>query len=71
MNMNELYTFYYKAETEISLLPYTKTGQAQFSAVSPKDAYFKFINWAENNGLYILDFDTETEEIDEEREFYL
>ena len=59
--MNELYTFYYSAET--------KTGHAQFSAINPEDAYSKFINWAEDNGLYILDFDTETQEIEEEREF--
>ena len=67
--MREIYTFYYKAETEISLLPYTKTGQENFRAVSPEDAYSKFINWAEDNGLYILDFDTETQAIEEEREF--
>jgi hypothetical protein len=59
--MREIYTFYYKAETQ--------TGHEKFRAVSPEDAYCKFINWAEDNGLYILDFDTETEEIDEEREF--
>jgi hypothetical protein len=64
-----IYTFYYKAETEISSLPYTKTGQEKFMATNPNNAYFKFINWAENNGLYILDFDTETQEIEEEREF--
>jgi len=67
--MREIYTFYYKAETEIYLLPYTKTGQENFRAVSPEDAYSKCINWAEDNGLYILDFDTETQEIEEEREF--
>ena len=60
-----IYTFYYKAETEIALLPYTKTGHEKFTANSPKQAYLKFINWAEDNGLYILDYDTEIMEVEQ------
>ena len=63
--MREIYNFYYKAELN-GLINY---GKCKVHAVSPEDANFKLLNWAENNGIYILDFDCETEEIEEEREF--
>jgi hypothetical protein len=65
MNMN-IYTFYYKALLELPfMLPCEKTGQEKFMATNPNNAYFKFINWAEDNGLYILDYDTEIMEVEQ------
>ena len=63
--MRELFTFYYKADNN-GLISY---GITKCRAVSPEDAYFKFYRWAEDNRLYILDFDHETEAIEEGREF--
>jgi hypothetical protein len=63
--MREIFTFYYKSEQNKKIV----YGITKCRAVSQEDANSKFYAWALNNDIYILDFDCESEAIEEEREF--
>jgi hypothetical protein len=60
--MREIFTFYYKLENGF-------TDQVQFRAVSIDDALNSWYSFILNNHLDVVDFDHETEAIEEEREF--
>jgi hypothetical protein len=63
--MREIYTFYYKSEQNGAIA----YGITKCHAVSFEDANSKFYSWALNKNIDILDFDHETEAIEEEREY--
>jgi hypothetical protein len=63
--MREIFTFYYKSEKNNQIV----YGITKCRAVSHEDANSKFYDWALDNDIYILDFDCESESIEEEREF--
>ena len=60
--MREIYTFYYKLANGL-------TDQVQFRAVSPDGALDSWYSFILENRLDVVDFDHETEAIEEEREF--
>ena len=60
--MRELFTFYYKLSDGYK-------DKIQFRAVSYDDAISKFNHYQWKNDLLVVDFDHESEAIEEEREF--
>lgn len=60
--MREIYTFYYKLANGL-------TDQVQFRAISLDDALNSWYSFILKSRLDVVDFDHETEAIEEEREF--